>query len=607
MRRTCSPLLSAITIATLFAATPTFFSCGLARRGNGAMVAAAQNVVTQRNNNARTGLYSDQTLKPSNISPSTFGKLFSLLVEGSIFAQPLYLSSKNIKGERHNVVYVATMANMVYAFDADVDGAPLWKRDLGPPVELQAPCFGYTAYRDVAVQIGITGTPVIAQSEKSPLYLISITQSPPETNQDEATDPTPYTFTYTLHMLDPLTGETINRNDFATSECVNGTTISNSGPFAPNLQNQRPGLLHFQGRVYAAFAGYNDRSPFNGWVLGFDEDTLELNAEFNTTYPQGGGGIWMSGQGIVADSDSLYVMTGNGYYRTGVSLSQSFIKLTPDLELVDWFTPCNLFCLNADDLDLASGGATLLPDDLWPGKQLIVGGGKEGKLYLLDRQEMGKFARDERHILQSLCVGGHCGSCGHPHGIGGSKTPTCAPTGENPSPNYGIRGTPAYWDGPVSAATGGSNPHIYVWPQRNRLQAYKFNESNEKFTIAAYGDGPDAPTNPGGILAISANGQSDGVLWAVTVRPGATSANQHVVPGVLRAYGIELDQQTSAVTLRQRWNSDSNPADMLGNFPKFPPPVIANGKVYMATMGSVKTLGKPPNPAQLVVYGLKPR
>ena len=292
----------------------------------------------------------------------------------------------------------------------------------------------------------------------------------------------------------------LHSNAFATSECVNGTTVSHTGLFPPNLQGQRPGMLHFEGRVYAAFASYNDRSPFNGWVLGFDEDTLELNAEFNTTYPQGGGGIWMSGQGIVADNDSLYVMTGNGYYRTGVSLSQSFIKLSPDLELLDWFTPCNLFCLNSYDLDLAAGGAISLPDEMSPGRQLILGGGKEGKLYLLDRQDMGKFARDERHIVQSFCAGGHCGSCSRA-GAGGSKMPNCAPKGESPSPSYAVRGAPSFWDGPVSPSTGGSNPHIYVWPQQNRLQAYKFNRSHENFTIAAYSDGTERANlsrrNPG--------------------------------------------------------------------------------------------------------------
>ena len=147
-------------------------------------------MITQRNNNARTGLYMDQTLKPSNVSGTTFGKLFSLPVEGSIFAQPLYLSQQNIKGGTHNVVYVATMANMVYAFDADAEAAPLWQRNFGAPVELQSPCLGYAGYQDVAVQIGIMGTPVIAQSEKSPLYLIAITQSPPQSKRDGESDPT---------------------------------------------------------------------------------------------------------------------------------------------------------------------------------------------------------------------------------------------------------------------------------------------------------------------------------------------------------------------------------------------------------------------------------
>ncbi len=208
----------------------------------------AQDVVTQRNDNARSGAYlNETTLTPANVNGATFGKIAQFQVNGSIFAQPLYLSKETLGGDT-NVVYVATMANRVYAFDADdpTGKKQFWPQpaNLGPPAELRSPCLGYRDYNDTFFEVGITGTPVISKANKA-LYAIALTQHPPPPTDTTKT----ITYTYTLHKLDMATGKALGKpNQFATSTCVNGRTRDNhTGPFPPSLQNQRPGLLHFKG------------------------------------------------------------------------------------------------------------------------------------------------------------------------------------------------------------------------------------------------------------------------------------------------------------------------------------------------------------------------
>ena len=607
-----------------------------------------QDILTHSYNNARTGANLKETiLTPSNVDKKSFpkqekifGKIYSYPVEGSIFAQPLYLSKYN--GKEVNAVYTVTMGNWVYAFNADPEPSIdnlLWKKgpkDLGNPAQLQDPCIGYSHYKDIPVEAGILGTPVIGLIGKEKfLYFIAISEKTLKVGKE---------YTYTIYKLDAVTGDIKAKNAFATSECVGGdlqATPKTLGTnvtvkdFQVNHQGQRPGLLLFQNpvpeagatwryRVYAAFASFNDRSPFHGWILGFDADTLEeiktpegQNKRFNVTPNGGGGGIWMSAQGIAADDESLYVITGNGYYKTGTDLSESFVRLSPDLDVLDWFTPCNVFCLNAADLDLGTAGAMLLPDDLYKPSKLIVGGGKEGKVYLLNRNRLGKLARDDGQIPQSFCAGDNCGSCGSPRGGPSgdlaAKMPSCSPPGTEPSMNYALRGTPIFWESlvPPSSPLGNPKPvaHIYLWPQSNILKSYEFDPRTGKFTPAAFGASLSYPVvYPGGILALSANGLTDGIVWASTVL-GTRSANQAVVPGVLRAYratpAITDGSDDTNQTLEELWNSNDDFYDQLGNFAKFPPPVVANGKVYVATQGEKFELQHPPNPAHLVVFGLK--
>ncbi|MGW1077232.1 hypothetical protein [Streptomyces sp. NPDC002537] len=513
-------------------------------------------VTTQHNDNRRTGAnLSETVLHPGNVGPATFGRLFGRPVDGEIYAQPLYLSQCPIAGRGpRNVVYTATMHNSVYAFDADdpAASAPLWHVSLGPSAPLPDPNIGPAVYHDIAVEVGVVSTPVI-DVRRHVLYVIAFTKEQGA-------------YHHTLHALDLSTGREALGGPVRIAASVPGSgdgSVQGRVTFTSNRQIQRSALTLAGGRVYAAFAAYGDKDPYHGWVLAFDADTLRQTGAYVTTPNTQEGGIWQAGQGLgVDDGGFLYFMTGNGGFRPdGSELGDAIVKLTPGLGLVDWFAPFDNATLERFDIDLGSAGPLLIP-----GTRRLLGGGKEGKFYLLDTGNMGHFqAGSDSQIVQSFFV-------------------------VQPDANsHHIHGGAVYWN-----FRGGGGPWVYVWPENAFLRAYRFAgglfgtaPASTSTTTDPTGVPGGSPGMPGGILSVSAHGDdpATGILWAT--HPYRDNANQAVVEGIVRAY------RATDLT-HELWHSKMDAArDDVGLYAKFAPPTVANGKVYVPTFSGV-----------LQVYGL---
>jgi hypothetical protein len=510
---------------------------------------AQVSVTTQHNDNSRTGAnLSETVLNTSNVNATTFGKLFAVTVDGEVYAQPLYMPQVAIAGGTHNVVYVATMNDSLYALDAD-NGTQLWKASFGTPVtasNVQCCC------PDISLSIGILGTPVIDPSTGT-IYFVSC---------NENTDGTYHQY---LNALDITTGAARTNSPKEITGTYQGIT------FDPKIENQRPALTLANGSVYMAWASHNDCAAYHGWVMAYSAATLAQIASYVDTPTGTQGGIWMSGQGSVVDgSGNVYVSTGNGSFSadtTGANVGNSFIKLSPALTQLDSFTPYNSAAMNSVDADLGSSGLVGLP-----GTTDIVGGGKQGILYLVNTANMGKYTAGSDNVVQEFQA---------VHGTGSSE----------------LHGTPIYYNSPVTG------PTLYIWGDNDYLRAYAFNTGTGLFnTTAVLTSTVTAPmTNasgamPGGFLSLSANGTQAGtaIIWAST--PYSASASSNVVAGIFHAF--------DAATMREIWNDKTNDArDDMGRFAKFGVPTVANGKVYLPNFGPT---GAPNGSGQLVVYGLLP-
>lgn len=574
-------------------------------------VASSMNVLTQHNDNARTGANLQETiLNTSNVNTTQFAKLCDRPVDGHIYAQPLYVSNVNIPGKGvHNVIYIATMHNSVYAFDADnVDitdpnsDLPLWKTSLkssiplpdariGPTHNGQPVVNGQPTYRDISIEVGIISTPVISL-EHNALYVVCTTR---ENN-----------YSHWLYALDLGTGlpkfggpVQLKATYPGTIKQQNGTITHTTLTFTSNLQNQRPALLLTNDTIYIAFAAYGDQGAYNGWILAYSATTLHQTAVFNTTAHTmwnasvGEGGIWQAGQGPAADTDSsVYVLTGNGAFNNdanGLSLGDSFIKLRPNLTILDWFTPSNNAALNSADADVGSSGVVLLPNT-----NFVLGGGKESKFFLLQKNSMGHFNATGNQVNQEFYV----------HTPDNAANPLTMQAGQT----HHIHGGPVYWNGPNGA-------WIYIWVENDSLKAYPFDGKQfQPNAVAKCSTTPSAEClgMPGGAISLSANGNQagTGILWASHPhkQPLNADANQHVVTGILRAY----DATSQNGQLTELWNSEMmTPAtatlgpDSIGNFAKFCAPTIANGKVYLASFG-YGAGGTDKSSYHFSIYGLLP-
>jgi hypothetical protein len=517
-------------------------------------------VLTRSYDNERTGAnLSESILTTSNVSVSQFGKLFSRTVDGQIYAQPLYVPDLAISGLGvHNVVFVATQHNSVYAFDADDPAAatPLWHVNFGPSAPVPNNDFGnrYGPYRDIQKEVGITSTPVIDRSTNT-LYIVPFIKLGPGS------------YTHRLYALDIETGAIKLGGPVTIQGSVPGNgvgSVAGSISFDSKQHLQRAGLALSNGVIYIAFASYGDTDPYHGWVFAYDAATLQRIALYNDTPGGEEGGIWQAGQAPAIDSSGdVYLITGNGTSSpdTGSNLGTAFVKLrlsNASLSVVDWFMPYNYDTLNQWDWDIGASGALLLP-----GTNLVLGGGKEGVFYVLDRGNMGHFhAGSDSQIVQSF-----------------QATSTVG---------YHIHGSPVYWNGP-------SGQLIYIWGEKDNLRAYAFNTGTGRFNPTPASQGaytlPDGM--PGGILSLSANGSAagSGILWAT--HP-VGDANPSTKPGVLRAYNAsDLTQEL--------WNSTQNPTrDDVGNFAKFNPPMVADGRVFVASFSDNANT----KPDTLNVYGL---
>jgi hypothetical protein len=483
------------------------------------------------------------TLNTSNVSPATFGLVFKLPVDDVIFAQPLYVPNVAVPSlGTHNVVYIATMSDTLFAFDAD-SGVQLWMVNFASSVgAVPVPYakFAFAGNRNIVGNLGILSTPVIDPSTNI-LYLVACTLE----NS---------TMVYRLHAVNSVTGaELIVAGGTVVSAIYKGSTFVAIG------QTQRMSLTLSGNQVVFGFGAMESESSnivgYVGWVMAYDKTTLVQSGAFATvTTGSWGGGVWQSGRPAAVDSSGyVYEFVGNGYtsgYDGVNNFSETALKLDPaaGLNLLDWFTPGNWSAMDADDLDLSSSGPMLIP-----GTGLLAGGGKTGVLYVLNTANLGKESATDSGAVQEETI-----SAGS------------------------IRGGPVYWQ--RSAANGG--PLLYDWGNSDWVKAYPFSGTTIAATPSSQGSG--AQISPGGILTLSANGDTSGsgVLWATVAISGDAESNPPV-PGALYAF----DANNVATKL---WDSTTNSArDNVGLFAKFVPPLVVNGKVYVATWSD-----------QVAVYGL---
>jgi hypothetical protein len=563
------------TSQTLGASIPTGFSSIQAAVGaiKGVSILSVTNhtsntsgfpgVFTQHNDIGRTGQNTNETtLTLSNVgSTTTFGKKFSQPVDGYIYAQPLYVPNVTIAGSTHNVVYVATEGDSVYAFDADSNAGananPLWHANLidtahgaaagATTVNIRATLD--EACTDLIPQVGITSTPVIDPSTNT-MYV--------ETKSEENSQ-----FIHRLHAIDITTGAEKAPGPVSVTATVpgtgeGGTTVSLDGLHHLN----RPGLLLLNGTIYLAYASHCDDTPYHGWLLSYDAGTFTQTG-LEVTTPNGGlGGFWMSGSGVAGDSNAnIFIASGNGDFDTthvpATELGDTILKLfyngAPTLSLEDYFTPYDQSNLDGGDVDLGSGGVLLLPDQPGAVTHELVEAGKEGTIYLLNRDQL---TAGNLHYCQTGCDG---------------KDPQV--TQELQDAVGGLWSMPAYF-----------NSAIYIAGAGDSLKEFKL-------TNGLLGTSPSATSSPqfpfpGATPAVSANGTTNGIVWAIDSSLYGTPAPTG--PAVLHAFRAD--------TLVELWNSGQAAAsrDTAGNSVKFAVPTIANGKVYIGTQTELDVYGTLP-------------
>jgi hypothetical protein len=510
---------------------------------------------TRLNDNARTGRnLQEYALTPGTVNQTQFGRLFTCPVDGYVYAVPLYVANLAVPGQgTHNVVYVATEHDSVFAFDADNPGClQIWQTSFinpsagittVPSGDVQtAASLQYPA--DIVPEIGITGTPVI-DPKSATLYVVARTKENGLHVQR-------------LHALDITTGAEKFAGPVVIRASAAGSGAGSSGgmvPFDTQWENQRAALLLANGVVYIAWGSHGDNTPWHGWLLGYDASTLQQVAVFNATPNGFGGGIWQAGDGPSADSSGyIYAIPNNGTFDAnvgGVDFGGSFVKLSTQggLTLVDYFTPFNQAYLNSNNWAPGTSAPMLLPDQSGTAHpHLVLGVGKDGTAWLVDRDHMGHFnPTDNSQIVQTILI----------------------------SQNFNLHEInvvgPAFWQNT-----------IYFLGVNNVLQAYQMSG----------GLLPTTPTSqastvfgfPGATPSVSANGSANGIVWALD-----NSAFSSSGPAVLHAYDA-----TNVAT--ELWNSSqaANSRDQGGPAVKFTVPSVANGKVYVGGQ------------SQLTVYGLLP-
>ena len=506
--------------------------------------------ITYHNDNQRTGQNLGETvLTPQNVISTTFGKLFSYPVDGAIYGQPLYVQNLQFPAQGiRNVVYVVTEHDSVYAFDADQKSpGTLWQVSLAdaasnvtpvPCADEVAPPGDTTTCNFIGTEIGITGTPVIDIDTKT-LYVSAFTK--------EGT-----TYVHRLHALDLLSGSEKFGGPIAIQGSVPGTGDGSDGTnvaFDAHQHLQRSALLLSNGVVYVAFASFSDVTPYHGWIFGYDSQTLQQRALLNLAPNGTAAGIWASGGGMASDSaGNLFVVTGNGTFDAdsgGQDYGDSFVKLTQagsSLSVADFFTPFNQSNLNLQDLDLGAGGPVLLPDQSGGHAHLILAGGKQGTLYLVDRDNMGHFrTANNGQIVQSLAS------------IVGA-----------------IFSTPAFWANKIYIAGVGDSLKIFD------LNGGLLSTAPSSHSANTFGF-------PGATPTISANGSQAGIVWVLE-----NAAFRTKKPAILHAYDAN-DVSHELYNSQQAGSRDTLPLGV-----GFAVPTVANGKVYVGTVSELDVFGVMP-------------
>jgi hypothetical protein len=557
---------------------------------------SATNILTYLNDLSGTGANtSETTLTPANVNSSHFGKLFSSSVDGQVYAQPLYMAGVNIttgvNQGIHNVVFIATAHDSLYAFDAD-NGALLWQTsfinntnagvldvnpNIAPGVSITSVPTADVISSDITPEIGVIATPVIDPTSGT-IYLTAKTK---EIINGNTSAPDYFYQLYAIniqngHLQTGLGGGVVKIGDTVYSGGVytNNTSISVAGggvTFNTLRQMNRPGLTLYydnngNGHIYIAFASHGDNGPYHGWVLGYNPSNLQLTGVFNANPNGVDDGIWQSGGRVEVDSSgALYFETGNGTFETSLNAQgfptngdygDSVVKIVTDsstpsspningwgFHVADYFTPFDQANLNNHDTDLGASGLVILPDSVGSAahSHLLIARGKSGVIYLIDRDNMGHFDPNTDHVVQKFTDSGGFWS----------------------SPTYAVIDSTAYFYGTPSGGL------IHQW-----------SIANGAFSTSIVHAGPngDAYAFPGATGFISANGSANGIVWQVE-----RNMNQ------LRAYradNVSTELYTSAQAANNR--------DALGTVIKFSVPIVDNGHVYVGTGSSLVVYGELP-------------
>jgi hypothetical protein len=478
--------------------------------------------------------------------------LFTMPVDDQVYAQPLVVGHLAIAGGTHNVAYIATVNNTVYAFDAD-DGTLYWQKNftvsgMRPPTrfDMTGACGG--SYQDFSGHIGIVGTPVI-DSVHGTMYFVARS-----TNGSA--------FVQHIHAVTITDGNEVAGGPRKIEPTYSGTGDGSSNgviAFDAQRQNQRQALSLVDGIVYVTFSSHCDWGPYHGWILGYDAATLQQQVVYNASPDGSAAGLWESGMGMAADAaGNLYVATGNGSVGdlgapTDITnRGESALKLTRSsgtLQVASYFTPWNYSYLNNYDLDYGGMGALLVGSSGY-----FLTGGKDGSLYLLNKDQMGGYNPSSNQVQQVVVIGN----------------------------GATLHSQPAYYK-------GSATEFVYVWPENNPLRAIPFDGANNMLNplrqILSTGTWPAGES--GGVISVSSNGSADGtgIVWAAYASSG--NAEHDVSPGILRAFDAND-------VSKELWTNQQNAQrDAAGSYAKFSSPTIANGHVYLPTFSN-----------RVVVYGL---
>jgi hypothetical protein len=504
-----------------------------------AVAAVGTDVTTFHNDNLRTGQNLTETiLTPANVKFQAFGLLRNLSVDGKVDAEPLYLSQLSVNGAAHNVVFVATEHDSVHAFDADT-GAQLWKVSLLGSGETTSDSRGCG---QVSPEIGITSTPVIdrAAGPHGTMYVVAMSKNTS-------------TYFQRLHALDVATGAELLGGPIAVQATYSGTGANSSGGqvvFDPKQYKERAGLLLLNGVIYTSWASHCDINPYTAWIIGYSASTLAKTSVLNLTPNGNEGSIWQSGGGPAADAQgNIYALIANGTFDTTLDTNEfpnkqdygnAFVKVSTTnnaLQLADYFNMSNTTSESGGDIDLGSGSAMVLPDSNFGTGgtlQLAVGAGKDGHLYVVNRNNLGKFNASSNNVYQDL--------------------PGVLPNG--------VWGVPAYF-----------NNTVYFCDQNDTLKSFAI--ANGKLSTTPAHTAASF-TYPGVLPSVSANGNTNGIVWAI----------ENTGTAVLHAFlASDLTQEL------YNSNQAANSRDHFGSGNKYITPMIADGKVFAATTNSVAVFG----------------